>query len=437
MNNIEDSKQTVSDSFNFDISPELATEMDHSDKLRHFRNEFWIPKHTDGEESIYFCGNSLGLQPKQTKDYLNQELEDWKDLGVEGHFKGQNPWVAYHEYLTEKMAKVVGAKPIEVVTMNTLSANLHFLMASFYRPTSAKYKILIESDAFPSDRYAVQSQANFHGYNPEDAIIEMNPREGEDLLRMEDIEKTIKENGDEIALILLGGVNYYTGQYFDLKKITEWGHQKNSMVGFDLAHAAGNVPVNLHESEADFAAWCTYKYLNSGPGSIAAIFVHERHANNKDLPRFAGWWGHNMETRFNMRQPFDPIPGAEGWQLSNPPILSLAAIRSSLDLFEKAGMENLREKSLKLTAYLEFLLHEIKDERIKIITPRNPEERGCQLSIQLQGCDKKLFDLLTEGGMIADWREPDVIRVAPVPLYNSYQDCYRFYNLMKNCLNKC
>lgn len=430
---MEASKETQ---FKFESSLDFALEQDSKDELKDYRDEFWIPPHKDGTDSIYLCGNSLGLQPKQTKKYIEQELEDWKKFGVEGHLHAKNPWLRYHEQLSGPMAKIVGAKSSEVVLMNTLSANLHFLMVSFYQPTSARYKILIESDAFPSDRYAVESQIKFHGFNPKESILELKPRDGEALIRIEDIETMLEYEGNQIAMILIGGINYYTGQYFDLKKITELGHQKGCMVGFDLAHAAGNVMTNLHENDVDFAAWCTYKYLNSGPGSVGGVFIHERHENNFDLQRFAGWWGHNKETRFKMRDEFDPMPGAEGWQLSNPPILSLAAIKSSLDIFEKVGMKKLREKAIKLTAYLEFLLSQINDERIGIITPTNIEERGCQLSIQIKNSDKRLFQLLSEAGVIADWREPDVIRVAPTPLYNSFFDVYRFAQLVNENLKK-
>lgn len=409
-----------------------ALEQDEKDPLRSFRDQFYLPKKADGTPYLYLCGNSLGLQPVPVESYLLQELTDWKNLGVEGHFHAQNPWMPYHEFLTEKMARIVGAKPIEVVVMNTLSVNLHLLMASFYRPTADRYKILIESDAFPSDKYAVESQLRFHGY--EEGLIELSPRPGEVLLRAEDIASTIEEQGEEIALIMLGCPNYYTGQVFDIKQIAALGHAKGCTVGFDLAHGAGNIPFQLHDSGIDFAAWCTYKYLNSGPGSIGGCFVHEQHAHNFDLPRFAGWWGHNKETRFKMRDDFEPIPGAEGWQLSNPPILSLAAIRASLDIFEAAGMDALREKSIRLTGYMEFLIDAIEDDRIRIITPRNPDERGCQLSIQVVDADKRLFDAITEEGVIADWREPDVIRVAPIPLYNTFEEVYDFVRILKNKL---
>lgn len=359
-------------------SLEFAKEQDLHDPIASFRNQFHIPKDTDGKEWLYFTGNSLGLQPKATQKYVQQELDDWANLGVEGHFEAQNPWLNYHELLRDQMAKIVGAKPIEVVVMNTLTTNLHLLMVSFYRPTKIKYKIVIESDAFPSDRYAVQSQLKFHGFSEED-LIEWKPRKGEELLRIEDLEHIISEKGDEIALLLIGGVNYYTGQFLDLPRIAEIGHSKNCKVGIDLAHGAGNIQPNLHDSGVDFAAWCTYKYLNSGPGSLSGVFVHERHAKSKDLPRFSGWWNHNKATRFNMRQPFDVMEGAEGWQLSNPPILSMAAILASLNIFEEAGMDALRQKSEKLTGYVEFLIHEIGSDDFKIITPK--KTKGTRVSI--------------------------------------------------------
>lgn len=418
----------------FESNLAFAEKLDGEDPLKEYRNRFHIPKDESGNDWLYFTGNSLGLQPKITQQYIQQELDDWAKLGVEGHFEAKNPWMHYHEYLTENMAEIVGAKPIEVVVMNTLTTNLHLLMVSFYQPTKSKYKIVIESDAFPSDRYAVESQLCFHGFDPKDSLIEWKPRDGEELLHIEDLEALLDKQGDEIALLLIGGVNYYTGQYFDLKRIAELGHSKECMVGIDLAHGAGNIQPELHDSGVDFAAWCTYKYLNSGPGSLAGIFVHEKHAYNKDLPRFNGWWNHNQETRFNMRQPFDVMQGAEGWQLSNPPILSMAAIRASLDLFNEAGMDALRKKSLKLTGYFEFLINRIPTDRIKIITPSNPEDRGCQLSIQVKNADKSLHKKLMEAHVITDWREPDVIRCAPVPFYSSFTDVYKMVKLLKGLL---
>lgn len=413
----------------------FAESMDELDPLASYRDKFHIPLQKNGEPHVYLCGNSLGLQPKSVRAYMEQELLDWEKLGVEGHFHAKNPWMPYHEFLTESMAKVVGAKPIEVVCMNTLSVNLHLMMVSFYRPTATRNKILIESDAFPSDRYAVESQIKFHGLDPAECLLELKPRDGETLVRAEDIEAMINKEGENIALIMIGGVNYYTGQVFDMKTIARLGHAKGCKVGFDLAHGAGNLKLELHDSGIDFAVWCTYKYMNSGPGSVAGCFVHDRYLFDKDLPRFAGWWGHNKDTRFNMRHDFDPIPGAEGWQLSNPPILSLAAIRASLDLFNEVGMEELNRKSAQLTGYLEFLVEDLGDERISIITPESLEERGCQLSIQVQDADKSLFDAITKDGVVADWREPDVIRIAPVPFYNSYVDVFNFVEILKKNLN--
>ena len=408
--------------------------MDQNDPLASYRNAFHIPKEDNGKNWLYFTGNSLGLQPKSTKFAIDQELNDWAKLGVEGHFEAKNPWMPYHEFLTESMAKIVGAKPIEVVVMNTLTTNLHLLMVSFYNPTPKRCKILIESDAFPSDRYAVQTQLEFHGFDANECLVEWHPRKGETLLRIEDLEHILEEQGDEIALLLIGGVNYYTGQYLDLKKIAKLGHAKGCKVGIDLAHGVGNIQPELHDSGVDFAAWCTYKYLNSGPGSLGGIFVHERYANDKTLKRFAGWWSQNKATRFNMRQPLDITPGAEGWQLSNPPILSMAAIKASLDLFNEVGMTALRQKSLKLTAYLEFLINELNHPHINIITPSNPNERGCQLSIKVKNADKTLHKQLIENHVITDWREPDVIRCAPVPFYNSFEDVFRMVEILKNLL---
>ena len=415
-------------------SLDYAKQLDQEDPISYLRNQFHIPRDKHGKEWLYFTGNSLGLQPKITSKYIEQELDDWANFGVEGHFEAKNPWLSYHELLTDTMAKVVGAKPIEVVVMNTLTTNLHLLMVSFYQPSKTKYKIIIEGDAFPSDRYAVQSQLSFHGFDPEEALIEWKPKEGKELLELEDLKSILDSQGDEVALLLIGGVNYYTGQYLDIKKIAELGHAKKCMVGIDLAHGAGNIQLNLHDSSIDFAAWCTYKYLNSGPGSLSGLFVHEKHAQRKDLPRFAGWWNHNKETRFNMRQPFDVMEGAEGWQLSNPPILSMAAIKASLDIFEKVGMDALVKKSKKLTGFFEYLVNEIASDTIEIITPTNPNERGCQLSLQVKNADKNLHKKLTENNIITDWREPDVIRCAPVPMYTSFEDVYHMVTILESLL---
>lgn len=421
---------------NHKLSLEYAIQQDQNDALASYRNQFYIPKDKNGKDWLYFTGNSLGLQPKSTQKYIQQELDDWANFAVEGHFEAKNPWMPYHEYLTESMAKIVGAKPIEVVIMNTLTTNLHLLMVSFYQPTKTKYKIVIESDAFPSDRYAVQTQLEFHGFDANEGLIEWQPRKGEELLRMEDLETIIQDQGDEIALLLIGGVNYYTGQSLDIKKIAQIGHSKNCMVGIDLAHGAGNIKPELHDSGVDFAAWCTYKYLNSGPGSLGGLFVHEKHAHNNELKRFSGWWSHNKSTRFNMRQPLDIMPGAEGWQLSNPPILSMAAIKASLDMFNEVGMDVLRIKSKKLTSYFEYLINQLKNHKIKIITPTNPNDRGCQLSIQVKDADKGLHKKLTDANIITDWREPDVIRCAPVPFYNTFEDVYRMVEKLKDILNE-
>ncbi|MEM9886016.1 MAG: kynureninase [Bacteroidota bacterium] len=415
----------------YENSLDFAQKMDETDELRSYRDHFHLPKQADETPYIYLCGNSLGLQPKSVKSDLEQELLDWQRLGVEGHFQAKNPWLPYHEFLTAAMAKVVGAKPVEVVVMNTLTVNLHLMMVSFYQPKGKRNKILIEADAFPSDKYAVQSQIKFHRLSPEDCLIELKARAGEVCLREADILEVIEQQGEEIALVLLGNTNYYTGQFFDMKKISKQAHAKGCLVGFDCAHGAGNVPLSLHDSACDFAVWCTYKYLNAGPGSLGGVFVHERHAQNENLPRFAGWWGHNKETRFKMRDAFDPIPGVEAWQLSNPPILSMAAVWSSLKLFEEADMNRLRKKSIVLTGYLEFLVQSLGKAVIDIITPSDPQKRGSQLSIRVKNADKKLFEEITAKGVIADWREPDVIRVAPTAMYNSYEDVYRFYEVLK------
>jgi kynureninase len=414
---------------------EFARSLDQKDVLRSYRNAFHIPKGVSGNKCLYFTGNSLGLQPKTTKAAIEQELLDWANLGVQGHLEAKNPWMPYHEFLTKSMAKIVGAKPIEVVVMNTLTANLHFLMASFYSPTAKRHKILIESDAFPSDRYAVQSQLEFHGYDPEACLLEWAPRAGETLLHLQDLETILDEYGEEIALILIGGVNYYTGQYFDLKKIAEMGHAKGCKVGIDLAHGAGNIQPDLHNSGVDFAAWCTYKYLNAGPGNLGGIFVHERYANDKTLKRFSGWWSQNKNSRFDMRKPLDLMPGAEGWQLSNPPILSMAAIKASLELFNEVGMDALRQKSIQLTAYLEYLINNLEHPDVEIISPKDPAQRGCQLSIRVKNVDQTLHKRLTENHVITDWRAPGVIRCAPVPFYNSFEDVFGMVAILKTLLN--
>ena len=408
--------------------------MDQNDELKSYRDSFHFPVDSNGNKMLYFTGNSLGLQPKTTKAAVEQELDDWANFAVEGHFKAKNPWMPYHELLTNDMAEIVGAKPEEVVIMNSLTANLHFLMISFYNPTKKRYKILIESDAFPSDRFAVKSQLKLHGFDPKNDLIEWSPRSNENLLRIEDLQEIIKKNGDEIALILVGGVNYYTGQLLDLKKIAKIGHSKGCKVGIDLAHGVGNVNLKLHESGIDFAAWCTYKYLNSGPGSLGGIFVHNKHKKNKSLKRLTGWWGQNKSKRFKMREELDISNGAEGWQLSNPAILSMAAIKASLELFRKVGMNKLRMKSIKLTGYLEYLILQMNNKNIDIITPKDPNQRGCQLSIKLNNSNKSLHKNLRLNNVITDWRDPNVIRCAPVPFYNSYQDVYNFVKILRKLL---
>lgn len=419
----------------FENDPNLdALELDRHDDLAHFRDRFHIPKDSNGGEAVYFTGNSLGLQPKTVRGYVEQELADWEKYAVEGHFHAKNPWLPYHEFLTEPMARIVGAKPSETIVMNGLTVNLHLMMVSFYRPTKERFKIIIEKGAFPSDQYAVESQIKFHGFDASDGLIELAPRDGEATLRNEDILETIGREGDSVALIMLGGVNYYSGQAFDMAAITDAGHKTGCVVGFDLAHAAGNLELKLHDWNVDFAVWCSYKYLNGGPGGVAGAFVHDRHANSFDLPRFAGWWGNNKGTRFLMGPNFEPLSGAEGWQLSNPPILQMAALRASLEIFDEAEIANLRAKSEKLTGYLQHLLDQIDDERVSVITPRNPSDRGCQLSIRVKNADKSLFKAISEHGVVADWREPDVIRVAPVPLYNSFADVYRFAEILRICL---
>ncbi len=413
----------------FQNSLQFAIDLDFNDPLNDYRDRFYFPKDNKGNDTIYFTGNSLGLQPKSTKNYINQELDDWAKFGVEGHVHAKNPWMPYHEFVAEKLAKVVGALPTEVVAMNSLTVNLHLMMVSFYRPLGKKRKIIIANNEFPSDIYAVKSQLKFHNFSDDDLII-AKAKDGKDIISTDEIIKIINENKDEIALLMFAGVNYYTGQYFDIKRITEECHNHDIIAGFDLAHAAGNVPVKLHDWNVDFAVWCSYKYLNSGPGGIAGAFVHQRHKDFKGN-RFEGWWGTNKENRFLMKPDFEPISGVEAWQLSNPPIFQLAALNASLDIFEEVGINNLRVKSEKLTGFLEFLLNNLPKDIISVITPKEVAQRGCQLSIKIKD-GKKIFNILTEKGVIADWREPDVIRVAPVPLYNSYEDVFKFYQILKD-----
>jgi kynureninase len=423
----------------FKNSLDFARQADQQDELRSFRERFHFPQH-NGRNVIYFTGNSLGLQPKSTRDHILQELDDWARYGVEGHFHAKHPWFSYHENLTATNAAIVGALPSEVVCMNQLTVNIHLLMVSFYRPTPQRYKILCEAKAFPSDQYALETQVQHHGFRAEDAIIEISPREGEYTIRTEDVLKAIEDNKDSLALVMIGGVNYYTGQLFDIKTITKAAQKVGAYAGWDLAHAAGNVELHLHDWNVDFAAWCSYKYLNAGPGSVSGAFVHERHANSK-LPRFAGWWGHDKSVRFKMEKGFIPMSGAEGWQLSNAPVLSMAAYKASLELFSEAGMQRLTKKSKSLSSYLEFLVGEVNKELsgtnnapLEIITPRSWEERGAQLSIVAHGYGKELFNRLIAEGVIPDWREPNVIRLAPVPMYNSYEDMYLFAEILLKLL---
>ncbi len=416
----------------------FAKESDNSDSLKHFREKFFLPQHT-GKDGIYFTGNSLGLQAKITAEYVQQELNDWAKLGVEGHFQSKTPWMPYHEIFPKQLAKIVGCKEQEVIVMNSLTVNLHLLMVTFYRPTKQRYKIICEAKAFPSDQYAFETQAVFHGIDPADAVIEVSPREGEHTLRTEDILSTIAQHGDSIAVVLFSGVNYYTGQLFDMENITKAAHAVGAYAGFDLAHAVGNVELHLHEWNVDFACWCSYKYLNSGPGGVAGAYIHEKQAAKKDLPRFAGWWGHNKERRFKMEKGFNPIPTAEGWQLSNAPVLSMAVHKASLDIFDEAGIDQLHQKRKSLAGYLHFVLHAINDRKpekvLEIITPADEKERGCQVSILMLKDGKMIFDELTKQGVFADWREPNVIRVAPVPLYNSYEDVYRFGEIVNQLIS--
>jgi len=406
----------------------FAIQLDEQDPLKDFRGKFLIPQH-GGRDAIYLCGNSLGLQPASAQQYITTQLNAWQQLGVEGWFNGDDPWLSYHKQLTSTLSAIVGATENEVTVMNSLTVNLHLLMVSFYKPKDKKYKIIMEGGAFPSDQYALESQVKFHGYDPKDAIIEIFPRDGEDILRTEDILETINNNADELALVLFSGINYYTGQFFDIEAITKAANQAGAIAGFDLAHAAGNVPVKLHDWNVDFACWCSYKYMNSGPGGISGIFVHEKHFEDKTLNRFAGWWGYRQDKRFLMAPGFQAEQGADGWQVSTPPIMLLALHKASLDIFEQAGgIEALRAKSKLLTGYFEFMLNEINSsfgkEIFKIITPKNKNDRGCQLSIVCSHKAREIFDYLTINGVIGDWREPNVIRLSPVPLYNSFKDVF-------------
>ncbi len=421
----------------YDSTLAFARAQDEADPLRAYRDRFHFPS-LNTDELVYLTGHSLGLQPKSVRPAIQLELDEWAKYGVEGHFHSTNPWYSYHELLTPLMADIVGAQESEVVCMNSLTTNLHLLFVSFYRPTKQRFKIIAETKMFPSDRYLLETQVRFHGFDPDDAIVEVAPRDGERLIREEDILSTISTLGDEVALVFFGGVNYFTGQLFNMERLTQAAHAVGAVAGFDLAHAAGNVPLALHDWNIDFAAWCSYKYLNSSPGNLGGIFVHERHGRRTDLPRFGGWWGHDKSTRFQMKNGFQPMEGAEGWQLSNVPVLGMAAMKASLEVFAEVGMVALREKSEKLTGYLEFVVKQLSvefpDARISIITPQNAAERGCQISIDIAGRERNLFDDMIAAGVIADFREPCIIRMAPVPLYSSFEDVYTFGQVMRRLL---
>ena len=418
----------------FENTREFAQSLDNVDPLSKYKNEFIFPE-VNGKKVIYFTGNSLGLQPKKAKHYVDEIMNDWADLAVEGHFKASKPWWDYHERFSNKLAKIVGAKPEEITVMNTLTVNLHLLMVSFYRPVAGRYKIICEEKAFPSDQYMIASQVRFHGFDPEEAVIEVKKRPGEHSFRTEDIIKTIKEVGDQCALVLIGGVNYYSGQVMEMQKITCAGHEMGAKVGWDLAHAAGNIELQLNEWNVDFAAWCSYKYMNSGPGNASGCYINERYLGNSDIPRFEGWWGHNKERRFLMEPHFQPEPGAHAWQISNAPVLALAPYLASVEMFDEVGMPALIEKREKIVAYLEFILHEIDREvksSFEVITPSGTGERGTQLSVFLHGEGKELFHYLMKNGVVTDWREPNVIRLAPAPFYCSFEEMYEFGQILKN-----
>ncbi|MEM1262767.1 MAG: kynureninase [Pseudomonadota bacterium] len=422
---------------NFELTREFARQQDALDPLRAYREQFLFPS-LGVDELVYFTGHSLGLQPKPVREAVLLELDEWEKYGVEGHFHSTNPWYSYHERLAAPMATIVGAKESEVVCMNSLTTNLHLLFVSFYRPTQQRFKIISEAKMFPSDRYMLETQATFHGFDPDDAIIEVAPRDGEWTIREEDILAVIEDNADQLALVFFGGVNYFTGQLFDMARLTEAAHAVGAIAGFDLAHAAGNVPLAMHDWDVDFAAWCSYKYLNASPGNVGGVFVHERHGHSFDLPRFGGWWGHDKETRFEMEPGFQPMPGAEGWQLSNVPILGMAAMKASIDIFADVGMPALRAKSEQLTGYLEVtidvLADDFPDAGITLITPRDPSYRGSQLSINIAGHERRLFDQMIAKNVMVDFREPCIIRMAPVPLYNSFEDVFNFGAVLRDLL---
>ena len=413
----------------YEATLDYAKEQDQVDILYSFRERFLFPQH-NGKDVHYFCGNSLGLQPKSVSYLMQQELDDLGKFGVEGHFRARNPWFSYHHLFSERLAKIVGASKDEVVATNTLTVNLHLLMISFYRPANGRYKIIMEAGAFPSDQYAVETQVRMYGYDPAEAIIEITPRDGEYTINEDDIIKAIEDAGESLALVMFGGVNYYTGQFFDLEKISAAAHKVGAYAGYDLAHAVGNIPLKLHDWNADFACWCSYKYLNSGPGGVGGMFVHEKHFSNPDIFRLGGWWGNDEKDRFLMKKGFIPQKNAGSWQMSNAPVFNMVAHNASLDIYDKAGMKALREKSEKLTGYMEYLLRQVTHLPFDIITPAESKQRGCQLSLLFGERGREVFDALTENGVVADWREPNVIRIAPVPLYNTFEDCYRFYDIL-------
>jgi kynureninase len=429
---------TKGETMNFQEGEAYSLECDRQDELAAFREEFYLPKTPDGTNQIYFCGHSLGLQPKAVQDLMQQELEAWASLGVEGHFKENAPWYSYHELVRDSLSKLVGAMPEEVVAMNSLTVNLHLMMASFYQPTITRYKILMEAPVFSSDTYAVKSQIRFHGYSENEGLLIIQPNEGENYLRLENLEELLDNQGEEIALVLLSAVNYFNGQKLDIERITKKAHEKGCLIGFDLAHAIGNTSIHLHESDVDFAIWCSYKYLNSGPGAIGGAFVHKRHLNNFQLQRLAGWWGNDPKTRFQIHlQPdFIPTESADGWQLSNPSIFSLVPLRASLSIFDKVTMAQLEEKSVKLTGYLEYLINNIETDKISLITPQSPKERGCMLSIRVDEQPELLMEKLSQKGIICDFRRPNVLRITPIPLYNTFHEVWLFSEILKKHLQE-
>ncbi|MEO6820182.1 MAG: kynureninase [Ginsengibacter sp.] len=423
---------------NFENTLEFAQQLDKEDPLKKYREQFYIPI-VHGKESIYFNGNSLGLQPKSAQDAVLNEMEDWANFGGEGHWNARHPWIKYHDMFPSLVAPIVGALPEEIAVMNNLTVNLHLLLASFYRPTRERFKIIVEEKGFPSDQYAITSHIQLAGLSVEDTLIEVKPREGEHCIRNEDVIKAIKDSGDSLALVIIGGVNYYTGQVFDMKSITAAAHEVGAKCGFDLAHAAGNIELHLHDWDVDFACWCTYKYLNSSPGGVGGAFINKRYHTDKDVLRMAGWWGNNKESRFDMEKNFDPIPSAEGWMVSCTPLLPMAVHKAALDMFAQIGFKRIVEKGKNLSAYLLYVLNDINEgaakKVIEVITPTNEDEHGCQVSMLMLENGKHIFDILHKNSVIADWREPNVIRIAPVPLYNKYEDVYTFGQIIKNALN--